>query len=240
MLRFSLRTPAGEADLALVRMLEWFPAGVEEEREGDEVVISGYAESPPAEGLEQSPVKDGWEDGWRRFHRPVRQGRIWVAPPWEAEHVPPGCIPVVIDPGHAFGTGGHGSTRAALELLQGLEPSPALDLGCGSGVLSIAALRLGFGPLQAFDHDPLAVDATAENARRNGVQLEVWRRDVLIDPLPLAPLWLANLELHLLLPLLGRDDLPPLLLVSGLLGEQTVGGERRAVVDGWAAELVVP
>ena len=240
MLRFSLRIPAGEADLALVRMLEWFPAGVEEEREGDEVVISGYAQSPPAEGLEQSPVKDGWEDGWRRFHRPVRQGRIWVVPPWEAEHAPPGCISVVIDPGHAFGTGGHGSTRAALELLQRLEPSPALDLGCGSGVLSIAALRLGFGPLQAFDHDPLAVDATAENARRNGVQLEVWRRDVLIDPLPVAPLWLANLELHLLLPLLDRDDLPPVLLVSGLLGEQTVGGEQRAVVDGWAAELVVP
>jgi ribosomal protein L11 methyltransferase len=239
MLRFSLRIPAGGADLALLRMLEWFPAGVEEEREGDEVVISGYAEAPPAEGLEQSPVTDGWEDGWRAFHRPVRQGQLWVAPPWEADHAPAGCIPVVIDPGRAFGTGGHGSTRAALELLQRLEPSAALDLGCGSGVLSIAALRLGFGPLQAFDHDPLAVEATAENARRNGVQLEVSRRDVLVDPLPVAPLWLANLELHLILPLLARDDLPPLVLVSGLLAEQTVSGAQRAVVDGWAAELVV-
>lgn len=64
-------------------------------------------------------------------------------------------------------------------------------------------------------------------------------RDVLIDTLPVAPLWLANLELHLLLPLLDRDDLPPLLLASGLLGDQTVGGDQRAVVDGWAAELVV-
>jgi ribosomal protein L11 methyltransferase len=240
MLRFSLRVPAGEADLALVRMLEWFPDGVEEQREGDEVVISGYAESPPADGLEQSPVADGWEDGWRRFHRPVRQGRIWVAPPWEAGRAPAGCMPVVIDPGHAFGTGGHGSTRAALELLQRLEPSPALDLGCGSGVLSIAALRLGFGPLMAFDHDPLAVDATAENARRNGVQVEVSLLDVLVDTLPAAPLWLANRELALLLPLLARDDLPPLVLVSGLLAEQTVGGGQRAVVDGWAAELVAP
>jgi len=80
---------------------------------------------------------------------------------------------VVIDPGRAFGTGAHGSTRAALELLQTLEPAAALDLGCGSGVLSIAALLLGFGPLQAFDIDPLAVDATRRNAERNGVEVDV-------------------------------------------------------------------
>ena len=105
-------------------------------------------------------------------------------------------------------------------------------------MLSIAALRLGFAPLQAFDHDPLAVSAAAENAARNGVEFEVVRRDVLIDPLPESPLWLANLELHLLLPLLARPDLPPSVLVSGLLADQTVGGGERAEVDGWAAELV--
>ena len=238
MLRFSLRVAADEADLALLRMLEWFPAGVEEQREGDQVVISGYAEAAPAAGLEQTPVADGWEDAWRDFHHPVQQGRIWVAPPWDADSAPAGCIAVVIDPGRAFGTGGHGSTRAALELLQRLEPSPALDLGCGSGVLSIAALRLGFGPLRAFDHDPLAVEATAHNARRNGVELEVERRDVLVDALPAAPLWLANLELHLLLPLLARDDVPALVLVSGLLADQSLGGAQRVEVEGWAAELV--
>jgi ribosomal protein L11 methyltransferase len=145
---------------------------------------------------------------------------------------------VVIDPGRAFGTGAHGSTRAALELLQRLDPAPALDLGCGSGVLSIAALRLGFGPLQAFDLDPLAVDATRRNAERNGVDVPVAQSDVLTDPLPAAPLWLANLELHLLEPLLRRPDVPPRVLVSGLLDPQTVGGAERVVVDGWAAELV--
>ena len=114
----------------------------------------------------------------------------------------------MIDPGRAFGTGGHGSTRAALELLQRLEPQPALDLGCGSGVLAIAALKLGFGPLQCFDLDPLAVGAAAENAARNGVTLTVAAADVLADPLPEAPLWLANLELGLLQRLLRRTDLP--------------------------------
>jgi len=166
--------------------------------------------------------------------QPVRVGRFWVGPPWCEPEQPA----VVIDPGRAFGTGAHGSTRAALELLQTLEPAAALDLGCGSGVLSIAALLLGFGPLQAFDIDPLAVDATGRNAERNGVEVDVARADVLTDPLPPAPLWLANLELHLLEPLLRRPDVPPRVLVSGLLESQTVGGVRRAVVDGWAAELV--
>ena len=163
---------------------------------------------------------DGWADAWRDFHRPVREGRLWVGPPWSQ----PEPIAVVIDPGRAFGTGAHGSTRAALALLQELEPGPALDLGCGSGVLSIAAAKLGFGPLQAFDIDPLAVQATHINAARNDVELSAERRDVLIDPLPPARLWLANLELHLLEPLLRRPDRPPLVLASGLLERQTLGG----------------
>jgi ribosomal protein L11 methyltransferase len=234
MRRFSLRVPAAEAELAMLRMLELFPQGVEEERHGDDLVLSGYAEQAPAPGLEQAEVADGWQDAWRQFHRPVRQGRLWIGPPW----CEPEPLAVVIDPGHAFGTGAHGSTRAALELLQTLEAGPALDLGCGSGVLSIAALKLGFGPIQAFDIDPLAVGAAAENAVRNGVELAVERRDVLADPLPAAPLWLANLELHLLQPLLRRPDLPARVLASGLLESQTLGGHPRSVVDGWAAELV--
>jgi ribosomal protein L11 methyltransferase len=234
MKRWSLRVPAADADAALLRMLELFPDGVEQEDEGDDVVFAGYADAAPAADLEGTPVEDGWEDRWREFHRPVRCGRLWVGPPW-CETEP---VAVVVDPGRAFGTGAHGSTRAALELLQELDPGPALDLGCGSGMLSIAALLLGFGPLQAFDLDPLAVDATRRNAERNGVEVPVARADVLADPLPAAPLWLANLELHLLEPLLRRPDVPPRVLVSGLLDSQTLGGARRAVVDGWAAELV--
>lgn len=234
MRRYSLRVPAADAELAMLRMLEWFPGGVQEEAEGDQVVLSGFAERSPDPALAEEDVPDGWEDAWRAYHRPVREGRIWVGPPW----FEPEQIAVVIDPGRAFGTGAHGSTRAALALLQEIEPGPALDLGCGSGVLSIAALKLGFGPVQAFDIDPLAVAATAENAARNGVEVPVQRRDALVDPLPQAPIWLANLELHLLEPLLGRPDRPPLVLASGLLEAQRLGDGPRRVIDGWAAELV--
>jgi ribosomal protein L11 methyltransferase len=237
--RYRLRVPAAEAEPALARMLDLFPLGVEEEREGDAVVFAGYADAAPAADLEAAEVEPGWEDRWREFHRPVTVGRIWVGPPWvEREGDSP--LNIVIDPGRAFGTGAHGSTRAALELLQRLEPQAALDLGCGSGVLAVAAVKLGFGPLHGFDLDPLAVSAAAENAARNGVELPVARADVLSDPLPAAPLWIANLELHLLERLLERPDLPPLILVSGLLDPETVGGTERVVADGWAAELVRP
>jgi ribosomal protein L11 methyltransferase len=239
--RYRLRVPAAEAEPALVRMLDLFPGGVEEERDGDDVILAGYADEAPADGLEPEDVEPGWEDRWRAYHRPVTVGRIWVGPPWAGDRPDADSrLAVVIDPGRAFGTGGHGSTRAALELLQRLDPCPALDLGCGSGVLAIAAARLGFGPLACFDRDPLAVGATVENAERNGVPVAVAQADVLVDPLPPAPLWIANLELGLLRSLLRRPDLPPRILVSGLLGPETVGGGERVVADGWAAELVEP
>ena len=239
MRRYRLRVPAAEAEPALARMLDLFPGGVEEERDGGDIVLAGYADEAPADGFESDEVEPGWEDRWRAYHRPVTVGRIWVGPPW-AQDEGDSPLNIVIDPGRAFGTGGHGSTRAALELLQRLEPGPALDLGCGSGVLAIAAAKLGFGPLHCFDRDPLAVGATAENAERNGVALAVDEADVLVDPLPQAPLWIANLELGLLRRLLGRPDRPERILASGLLGEETVGGGERVCADGWAAELVTP
>ena len=236
MRRYSLRVPAAAADAALARMLELFPEGVVEEVDGDAVVFAGYAAAPPAAGLDEADVAPGWEDAWRGFHHPVRVGPLWVGPPWaQAEEVA-----VVIDPGRAFGTGGHGSTRAALGLLVGLEPGPVLDLGCGSGVLAVAAARLGFGPVHAFDADPMAVEATAENAARNGVAVTAALADVLTDPLPAAPLWLANLELGLLERLVLRPDLPSAVVASGLLASETLGGHPRLVVDGWAAEVLRP
>jgi ribosomal protein L11 methyltransferase len=246
--RYRVRVPAADAEPALARMLDLFPDGLEEERDGDDVILAGYAERAPAAGLECDDVEPGWEDRWREYHRPVTVCRVWVGPPWwpqpESGAWPheTGARPlsIVIDPGRAFGTGGHGSTRAALELLQRLDPQPVLDLGCGSGVLAIAAARLGFDVLGAFDIDPLAVGAAAENAARNDVDLAVAQADVLADPLPAAPLWIANLELGLLGRLLRRPDLPACILASGLLDPETVGGGERTVVDGWAAELVDP
>ena len=82
---------------------------------------------------------------------------------------PPDALAVVIDPGRAFGTGAHATTRLALELLQDVEPTSLLDVGCGSGVLSVAAAKLGFAPVTAVDIDDVALETTRANAAANGV-----------------------------------------------------------------------
>ncbi|MBM3147093.1 MAG: 50S ribosomal protein L11 methyltransferase, partial [Actinobacteria bacterium] len=97
--------------------------------------------------LTAAPESSGWETRWRDFHHPVRVGRILVRPPWATPD--PELLEVVVDVGMAFGTGGHATTRQCLELLQHVRPGRLLDVGCGSGVLSIAALRLGYGPVEA-------------------------------------------------------------------------------------------
>ena len=78
-----------------------------------------------------SPSPDGWEDEWKRFHRPVEVGSLWIGPPWEEPT--PGSSPVVIDPGRAFGTGAHPTTRLCLELIQSLERASLLDVGSRLG-----------------------------------------------------------------------------------------------------------
>ena len=113
------------------------------------------------------PVEAGWEDRWKEFHRPARAGGLWIGPPWEPP--PAGEPAVVVDPGRAFGTGAHPTTRACIELLARLERGSLLDAGCGSGVLAVAAARLGFAPVFAVDADPVAVDGRAETVRSNGV-----------------------------------------------------------------------
>jgi ribosomal protein L11 methyltransferase len=139
----------------------------------------------------ETPVSAGWESAWKSFHRPVLIGPLWVGPPWEAPHA--GAAAVVIDPGRAFGTGAHPTTRLCLELLLGLEPSGLVDLGCGSGVLAVAAARLGFRPVIALDADESAVAATRSNAAANGVAVEARLADVLADPLPAVETGVANI-----------------------------------------------
>jgi ribosomal protein L11 methyltransferase len=143
-----------------------------------------------------------WREAMRAFHRPVRVGDVLlVRPPWTEPE--PGLLDVVIDPGMAFGTGQHDTTRGCLELMLGLPRGPLVDVGTGSGVLAIAARRLGFDPVWALDHDPFAVEATLVNARQNAVGLTVACRDLTRDRLPHAPVMLANLTREVLL-LLAR------------------------------------
>ena len=186
----------------------------------------------------EEPVAEGWEDAWRAFHRGVAVGRLWVGPPWERPAAD--LIPIVIEPGRAFGTGAHPTTRLCLELLQELEPGSVLDIGCGSGVLSIAAAKLGFAPVTAVDVDPVAIEVTRANAAINEVEVSA----SLAGALPHADLAIANISLDAVATMLPRLDARRA-VVSGYLeqDELRVEGWRvfeRRVVDGWAADLLEP
>ncbi|MDP2710565.1 MAG: 50S ribosomal protein L11 methyltransferase [Solirubrobacteraceae bacterium] len=195
-------------------------------------------------------VADDWATRWRAFHRPVTiGGRLHVRPPWidplpsssplVASGSPPATstaagqdddlLDIVIDPNQAFGTGAHATTRLCLQALLALEDrsGPLVDLGCGSGVLAIAAAKLGWDPVAGFDHEHEAVLAARENARVNGVRIDVTERDLLHGgPSPSAPTVVANL-LRPLLEQIARSGFagppPRVLVVSGLLREEADG-----------------
>jgi ribosomal protein L11 methyltransferase len=241
MIRLALRVDRAHAEIALAELLVLAPGGVEEVDLGDAVEYAVYGppgELPVLPDLEAavggalievttSELPDDWSERWKQFHHPLVLGeRLAVRPPWEQ---PLGtAVELVIDPAQAFGTGAHATTRLCLELLlsladAGAERGRLLDLGCGSGVLAIAAAKLGFEPVLAVDFDPLSVDATAANALVNDVTLDVKRCDLRSDPVPAAPLVLANLLQPLLLGYArvlggsGGPAAPRTLIASGLL-----------------------
>jgi ribosomal protein L11 methyltransferase len=237
MIRLAVRVRRDQAELVLAELLELAPGGVEERDDGDVVEYAVYGapgELPELPALRAAAgealvevatteVADDWDERWKAFHAPVEIGGLRVRPPWE----PPrdGLIDVVIDPAQAFGTGAHATTRLCLELLLELEPGGALvDVGCGSGVLAIAAARLGWAPVVGIDHDPEAVRATTANAAANGVLVEASGHDLLRDgPAPSAPTALANLLRPLLLRVAAEGfagPTPDVLIASGLLAHE--------------------
>lgn len=236
MIRLAVRVPREQSELVLAELLELAPSGIEErDVEGGlvEYAVYGAAGELPDLGgtaahvagipieVFTEEIADDWHERWRDFHKPVTiGGKLHVRPPWlEAQ---PGLRDLVIDPGGAFGTGAHETTQLCLELLLELEPTGAmLDLGCGSGVLAIAAAQLGFGSVVALDYDPASVQATDENAAVNGVEIKSARFDLThADTIPSAPTIAANLLRPLLLQVAetGFTPEPPRALVaSGLL-----------------------
>jgi ribosomal protein L11 methyltransferase len=229
-------------------MLDLFPEGFEEvEHEGD-VELAAYAQGGAEERFWQAfgpgaaaEVPTDWTEAWKRFHRPVRVGPLWVGPPWEEPD--PGAVPIVVEPGRAFGTGSHATTRLCLELLLERPRTSVLDLGCGSGVLSVAAAKLGFAPVTGVDVDSDAVAATRENARANGVEIAVRGTDFLAGELPAAELTIANVTLEAVEAVADRLRGSEL-IASGYLAAQRprlpgwTHGERREH-DGWAADAFV-
>jgi ribosomal protein L11 methyltransferase len=211
LIRLAVRCAPEQADLVLAEMTVLAPNGVEEERGPGYVeyaIYGGAGELPELGDLDaavgggrievsSTEIPDDWADRWRDFHKPLPVAdRLWLRPSWE----PPreGAIDVVVDPGRAFGTGAHPTTRLCLELLCELEAAgeaggELVDLGTGSGVLAIAAAKLGWGPIRAYDHEVGAMEAAAANATANQVELQLERIN-LRERLPdLAPTVVANM-----------------------------------------------
>jgi ribosomal protein L11 methyltransferase len=241
--------PGERLEEATATMLELFPEGFVEERRGDSVELAAFTDEAGADLLGQrfgrvatEPVSPGWEDEWKRFHRPVEVGPLWIGPPWERPAA--GLEPVVIDPGQAFGTGAHPTTRLCVELLLELDRGSVLDIGCGSGVLAIAACKLGFGPVAAVDSDQAAVEAATRNAEANAVQVEVCLLDATDEGLPAAEIALANIDLATLARLSPLSQLRALVTSGYYESERPdVAGfahAARRAEAGWAADLFRP
>jgi ribosomal protein L11 methyltransferase len=264
-IRLAVRVSSEQAEMVLAELLELTPAGVEEVQVGaDTVEYAVYGapgELPDLPDLRAlagdalveistSEIADDWQERWKGFHRPVLIAApspqdseaavvpaLHVRPPWEApssQHDGP-VREIVIDPGQAFGTGAHASTRMCLELLLELSAcersrGALLDVGTGSGVLAIAAAGLGFDPVLGLDHERESVHAARENAAVNEVELEVRRFDLREQVLPwmdgtgsrAAPIVvLANLLRPLLLELARSMQCTPAhLIAGGLLREE--------------------
>jgi ribosomal protein L11 methyltransferase len=234
-------------------------------------------------GVSSTEVSDDWDDRWRDFHRPVTVagGRIVVRPPWAeaaAAPNPPAPVPtstanphpaaiqreecvggmvVLVDPGRAFGTGAHATTRLCLELLVDLVDAdgaggPLVDLGTGSGVLAIAAAKLGWSPVTGVDSELEALDAARANAAANRVDVELRRVNLRLETPPIAPTVVANLTAPLLVEVAARlGELPQALVCSGMLVAEVdrvadafqvagLGMSDRRIDGDWAAARFVP
>jgi ribosomal protein L11 methyltransferase len=209
----------------------WLPADVKP----DEASLQALRR---AGRLEVAFEDDDWRVRWRAFHRPVAVGPFWVRPPWEAPRE--GALDLVIDAGMAFGTGAHATTRQCLAALARLEPTSFADLGTGSGVLALAAARLGFTPVTGIDDDPAAIDAARANAAANRLQVEFEQADLTDAAVtfPAARAAAANLSLPVILRLAARVGgragppwRPRRLLLAGLLHGQ--GEQAAAAFDGY-------
>ncbi len=238
MIRLAVRCSPEQAEVVLSELVVLAPNGVEEERGPGYVeyaIYGGEGELPElgevaaaaGDGLVEvvaSEVPDDWADRWQDFHKPLLiGGRLWLRPSWEPTRED--AIDLVVDPGQAFGTGAHPTTRLCLELLlelaeAGEASGPLADLGTGSGVLAIAAAKLGWGPVRGYDHEQAAIEAATANAEANAATAK-FERTNLREGLPeLAPTVVANLTAPVLTAIAGSlqpERGPRTLVCSGLL-----------------------
>jgi ribosomal protein L11 methyltransferase len=239
LIRLAVRCAPEQAEIVLAELAVLAPNGVEEEHgpgyveyaiyggEG-ELPELGEIEAAAGDGLVEvvaTEVPDDWADRWQDFHKPLLVGgRLWLRPSWEEPRE--GAIDLVVDPGRAFGTGAHPTTRLCLELLleladAGRASGPLTDLGTGSGVLAIAAAKLGWGPVRAYDHEEPSIEAAGTNAVANGVSLELIRMNLREELPELSPIVVANMTAPILREIAAhleqgrsRQSLPAVALTS--------------------------
>ena len=192
--------------------------------------------------------EEDWATSWQKYYQPIPVGRrVYIVPDWmRGQAVPDGRTPLYLNPGLTFGTGSHPTTQLCLELLEEVlhTGDQVLDLGCGSGILAIAALALGASKAVGVDIDPKAAGVAFENAALNGIgpdRLSVYAGDVLTDKKLTAKLEpgqnrvvLANIVADVIIPLSGAAGalMAPdgVFLTSGIIdGRQD---EVRAAIEG--------
>lgn len=240
-----MRCRPEQAEVVLAELAVLSPSGLEE-TQGDgyvEYAIYGAAGELPDLGdievaagdalveVSSREIADDWAGHWKDFHKPVLVGeKLWLRPPWEQARE--GALDVIVDPGQAFGTGAHPTTQLCLEFLTeraeaGEAQGPMTDLGTGSGVLAIGAVKLGWGPVLGVDHEEAALEAAAKNAVANDVEIELRRINLREQDLPpLAPYVVANLTSPLLAIVaqkLAEADppmTPGVFICSGLLATE--------------------
>jgi ribosomal protein L11 methyltransferase len=237
LIRLAVRCTPKQAELVLAELTVLAPNGVEEERGSGYVeyaIYGGEGELPAVGEIEaaigaglvelvSTEVPDDWADRWQDFHKPLLiGGRLWLRPSWEE---PRGdAIDLVVDPGRAFGTGAHPTTRLCLELLLELQRAgkaggALTDLGTGSGVLAIAAAKLGWEPVRGYDHEVASIEAATTNAAANEVAAKFEKLNLRSGLPDLAPTVVANLTAPVLKAIATQlaSDSPETLVCSGLL-----------------------
>lgn len=258
---FYVHVDAGEddAELASLSLFELGASGVEErdrqtlnraDAEHGLTLVGSFASEPDARAAQAElcarwPARvvtiegDEWRDAWKAYFEPTRVGpRLVVKPSFKPYAPVAGDVVLTLDPGGAFGTGTHETTRLLLEALQRhLAPGmDVLDVGCGSGILAIACLLLGAGRATGVDVDHESVRVSRENAEHNGVHDRLCLHEGALETLPAGryPLVLANIESRVLVPLAGelcaRVAPGGVLVLGGLLSH-----ERERMIEAYRA-----
>ena len=253
-------------------MLDLSPSGIQVDEQGRNMLITAYIPdssfiddarltvqdallAAASQGLQTGPglitvtsiTDEDWVENYKKHFKPIRIGRFLIKPSWEAVEASPGDLVIRLDPGLAFGTGSHPTTEGCLIFLQEFMTGgeTVFDLGTGSGILSIAAAKLGTRRVIAIDNDPQAITVARENAEKNGVadKIEFSVADFAAISTIGADLMVANLTAPLIIDFL--EDIPgkvqglKILIASGIMVEQRAGVIRALGKAGFTVEEIL-